>query len=109
MAQQAQTRATVIIAPPAWAVRQQAGLGVPGARGFFQAVTGTIAGAGAAAIFIGALGEPNARFVGALITGAIGAYFAAVSPVATIPHEIGLGMTCTSFSHLYYSLAKQYK
>lgn len=104
-----QQRPTVIVTPPAWAVRQQAGLGVPGGRGFGQAVAGTMAGAGAAAIFIGALGDPNARFVGALITGALGTYFAAVSPLATIPHEIGLGMACASFSHMYYSLTRQYK
>jgi len=90
-------------------VRQQAGLGVPGPRGFVQAVTGTMAGAGAAAVFIGFLQDPGARFVGALITGALGTYFAAVSPLATIPHEIGLGMAATSFSHMYYALARQYK
>ncbi len=90
-------------------MRQQAGLGVPGGRGLLQAVTGTMAGAGAAAVFIGFLGDPGARFVGALISGALGTYFAAVSPLATIPHEIGLGMTATAASHLYYALAGQYK
>jgi hypothetical protein len=67
-----------------------------------------MAGAGASAIFIGAMGSAEARFVGALIAGAIGTYFAAVSPLVTIPHEIGLGMVCTSAAHLYYSLANQY-
>jgi len=98
----------VVIAPPAWAVREKAGLGFPSPHNVFQAVVGTLAGAGASAIFIGAMGEPNARFVGALISGVIGTYFAAVSPLATIPHEIGLGMVCTSASHLYYALAHQY-
>ena len=101
--------ATVTMVPPAWAVRRQAGLGVPSIPNIMQAVVGTVAGAGASAIFIGAMGSPEARFVGALISGAIGTYFAAVSPLATIPHEIGLGMVCTSASHLYYALAHQYK
>jgi len=99
---------TVTLVPPAWAVRREAGLGVPSLPNIGQAVVGTITGAAASAIFIGALRSDAARFVGALISGAIGTYFAAVSPLATIPHEIGLGMVCTSASHLYYALARQY-
>jgi len=99
----------VELAPPAWAVRQQAGLGVPGARGIGQAVFGTVSGSAATAIFIGALGSPDARYVGAMISGAIGTYFAAVSPIGTIPREIGLGMAATAASHLYYALAGQYR
>lgn len=106
---QAQATPKVVLAPPAWVVRQQAGLGIPGARGLIQAAGGAMTGAAASAIFIGALGDPGARFVGALITGALGAYFAAVSPLGTIPREIGLGMVATSASHMYYALAGQYK
>jgi len=109
MLKQEVQQAQVTLAPPAWAIRQQAGLGVPGPSAIFQAVIGTVAGAAASAIFIGFLGSPEARFVGAVITGAMGTYFAAVSPLATIPHEIGLGMVCTSASHMYYALTKQYK
>ncbi|MCL6557608.1 MAG: hypothetical protein K6U74_02175 [Firmicutes bacterium] len=109
MAQVTQQRPTVVMVPPAWAVRERAGLAFPwSTQRVGQAVMGTMAGAGASAVFIGALGEPNARFVGALITGALGVYFAAVSPLATIPHEIGLGMACASASHMYYALFKQY-
>ena len=98
----------VSVTPPAWAVRRQAGLGMPSLPNITQAVAGTMAGAGASAMFIGAMGSAEARFVGAIIAGAIGTYFAAVSPLVTIPHEIGLGMVCTSAAHLYYSLAHQY-
>lgn len=100
---------TVILTPPAWAVREQAGLGMPGVRGLVQSVFGTVAGAGATALFIGALGSPEARYVGAMISGAIGVYFAAVSPIGTIPREVGLGMAATAASHLYYALADQYR
>lgn len=101
-------QSVITVTPPAWAVRKQAGLGVPSLSNITQAVAGTVAGAGASAIFITALGSAEARFVGAVIAGAIGTYFAAVSPLVTIPHEIGLGMVCTSAAHLYYSLAHQY-
>jgi len=110
MLKQEVQQAQVTLAPPAWAVRQQAGLGMPlSPAAILQAVIGTMAGATASAIFIGFLGSPEARFVGAVISGALGTYFAAVSPLATIPHEIGLGMVCTSASHMYYALTKQYK
>lgn len=109
MLKQEAKQATIILAPPAWAVRREAGLGVPSPPNIMQAVVGTVAGAGASAMFIGAMGSPEARFVGAVIAGALGTYFAAVSPLATIPHEIGLGMVCTSASHLYYALTKQYR
>lgn len=106
--QDKQAKQTIVLAPPAWVIRQQAGLGVPGARGLIQAAAGAMTGAAASAVFIGALGDPGARFVGALITGALGTYFAAVSPLGTIPREIGLGMVATSFSHMYYALFRQY-
>lgn len=95
------------LAPPPYVVRARAGLGVPTApASLMQAVAGAVGGAAASALFIGAF-SGNARFVSAMITGALGVMFAATSPLGTIPSEVGMGMFSTSASYMYFTLFHQ--
>ncbi len=94
------------LTPPTHVVRRKAGLGVPGPRDVVEACAGAVAGASASALFIGSM-SGTARFVGAMITGALGTYFAATSPIGTIPSEVGMGMFSTSAAYMYYQLFGQ--
>lgn len=101
--QQEYTPTEITLTPPTHVVRRKVGLGVPGPRDLVEATLGAVAGAAASAIFIGAL-SGNARFVGAMITGALGMIFAATSPLGTIPSEVGMGMFATSATYMYFEL-----
>ena len=94
------------LAPPTHVVRRKVGLGVPGPRDVVEACAGAVAGASASALFIGSM-SGTARFVGAMISGIMGTYFAATSPVGTLPSEVGLGMFATSAAYMYYQLFGQ--
>ena len=104
---QVQTVEKVQLTPPSYVVRKKAGLGVPTPAGVFEACIGAVAGAAASALFIGNL-HGTARFVGAMITGALGTIFAATSPIGTIPSEVGMGMFSTSASYIYFQLTNQF-
>jgi tetrahydromethanopterin S-methyltransferase subunit E len=106
-AQEEYTPTEVQLTPPTHVIRRKAGLGVPGTRDVVEACAGAVAGASASALFIGSMTGP-ARFVGAMITGALGAVFAATSPIGTIPSEVGMGMFAASATYMYFELAHQF-
>lgn len=97
---------TVVLTPPPYVVRSKMGLNVPGTAGIAQAVVGALGGASASALFIASM-SGNARFVGAMITGALGTIFAATSPIGTIASEVGMGMFSTSVTYMYFTLRNQ--
>jgi len=81
---------TIPLAPPAHAVRQQAGLGLPTARGLLEAVAGYALGAGATATVIAVL-PPHNKFIGAGLGLLIGGLLVATSPIGTLAQDTGAG------------------
>jgi hypothetical protein len=81
---------SVPLAPPAYTVRQQAGLGVPTVRGLLEAVAGYALGAGATATVIAVLPAGN-KFIGAGLGLLIGGLLVATSPIGTLAQDTGAG------------------
>lgn len=99
---------SVQLSPPAYQIRQQAGLGMPNGRQLAEAMTGVIGGAILSAFFITAMNSPSAKWVGALLTGGLGAVMAATSPIGTFAEEVGLGAAAVSTGWMYFDATAQF-
>jgi len=99
---------TVQLSPPAYQVRQQAGLGMPNGRQLAEAMAGVIGGAIASAFFITAMNSPSAKWVGAILTGGLGAIMAATSPIGTFAEEAGFGAAALSAGWMYFDATAQF-
>lgn len=95
---------TVQVSPPAYAVRQQAGLQMPNLTQMGQAVIGPVVGAGVAAGIISFL-PPERRIFGAVGGLLIGGIAAATSPIGTIPQEMGIGALSLSVGWFWWEVA----
>lgn len=98
---------TVQLSPPAYAIRQQAGLGLPTGRQLLESVAGVLAGAAISAVFITALRNTN-PLLGALTTGGLGIVLSTTSPIGTIPQELGMGALATSAAWVYFDATGQF-
>jgi len=97
---------SVSLSPPAYQVRQQAGLSLPNAAQLAEALVGVLGGAAISAVFITLL-PPTNKWAAALLTGSLGALLAATSPIGTIAEEAGMGAFAASASWIYFDLAGQ--
>lgn len=99
---------SVQLSPPAYRIRQQAGLGLPSGRQLSEALFGVIAGAALSAVFITALNSKGQSWVGALLTGTLGGVLASTSPIGTFAQEIGMGALATSAGWAYFDVTGQF-
>ena len=90
---------TVTLAPPAYAVRQAAGLGIPTPGGLLQSLLGVGLGAVGGGVMIAAFPQP-AKFTGALVAFMFGGLAATTSPIGTFAQEFGAGMLSGSATWL---------
>jgi|GEM_PF-3592949 len=95
---------TVTLVPPAHAVRQQAGLGIPSARAVAEATFGGLAGAVIAATIITVMPSPASKWIGALLGLGLGTVLAAASPLGTIPQEMGVGAVALSGGWIWFDI-----
>jgi hypothetical protein len=92
---------TVTLSPPAYQVRQAAGLSLPkNPAGWIEGLGPAIGGALISGVFSGALPAYN-RWLGYVITLGLGAFLGVTSPIGTWPEGLGAGMTATSLFGLY--------
>jgi hypothetical protein len=95
---------TVPLAPPAHAVRRQAGLGIPSVRDVAEATAGGLAGAILAATFITVMPSPATKWIGALLGLGTGVILATSSPIGTLPQEMGVGALALSGGWMWFDL-----
>ena len=95
---------TVPLAPPAHAVRRQAGLGIPSVRDVAEATAGGLAGAMLAATFITVMPSAASKWIGALLGLGTGVILATSSPIGTLPQEMGVGALALSGGWMWFDL-----
>lgn len=98
---------TITLAPPAYVIREQTGLGLPNGRQLIQAIGGVLVGAGVSAALISLAGVN--RWVPALLTASLGALGVATSPIGTFASEASMGMTAASAAWIWFDLTHQFR
>ena len=89
------------LSPPAYQVRQAAGLSLPRTpAGWIEGLGPPVVGALATGIFSGVIPSYN-RWLAYALTMGLGAFLAVASPIGTWPEGMGAGMVSTSLFGLY--------
>ncbi len=97
----------ISVSPPAYVIRQQAGLGLPTSPNrIFEALGGTLIGAGITAALT-ALMPANEQIFGPIVSGALGTVAAVASPIGTWPQEMGGGAMSSAAFALFLKLTNQ--